>query len=49
MQTAKRSKFLLILLAILGALTLSACGEDEPVNPTPDEESFQDSTGGGSA
>ena len=49
MLTHKRRQSLLIILAIFGTLALTACGEEEPVNPTPDEESFQDSTGGGSA
>ncbi|MCG7600384.1 hypothetical protein MHM84_11335 [Halomonas sp. McH1-25] len=49
MQTTKRSKTLLIVLTIFTALAMTACGEEEAVNPTPDEESFQDSTGGGSA
>ncbi|GHA95298.1 fimbrillin family protein [Modicisalibacter luteus] len=49
----KHGKALSSILALIAFLALTACSqeseEEQPGTPTQEEESFQDSTGGGSA
>lgn len=44
-----RIKPWLAMLLMFGCLTLTGCGEEESPDTPPDEESFDDTTGGGSA